>query len=583
MAATFWPSVQRFTAASPRPPLPPPVSVFGKDFLEGAAEEITSTPTPESQPTGPKGVRFGNNLVRHTGPADNYYDRVYVTPTAIEAGIILAEQVFTVTIFNAFRAGSIDWTNFVSSFTVADGVTFETPVPPPTITIPALGAAVRTITIDQNGSPTVSGSFDLTILDPDITPLGPRITVMGIRSVVFPFQPERPVRESLRAVTDTLESLDGTQQRRALRRNLRSTYRYNFDLIEDDKRRYDSLIFDFQGSVVGVGVITEAVDLLADLSPGESLLTVSDTSDTSLAVGGLVLIWESSDSFVPLQVDSFTANTITLTTTLSQSFSAGALVMPLRNSILQERVVGNRYRSADRRVAICEFLVTNNEPDLEVAPSALGFDTYTPPGGSERILLDDPNIVLQPTIQERVFRNTIVLDNAIGAPEIFTENEVSRPETVKTFRTQSRSALRRLRRFLHTVRLAQVSFYLPTGGRDLRPAVDINPTDMSIVVAGLDYVNHVRSRQPKNIIRVRKFDGTFGGPYFVTDAVESAGNSQLNIDMPTGITATVAEIERIEYVEKVHGTSDQIDIIHEDTNGKALCSIPVMASLEDDS
>jgi hypothetical protein len=49
-----------------------------------------------------------------------------------------------------------------------------------------------------------------------------------------------------------------------------------------------------------------------------------------------------------------------------------------------------------------------------------------------------------------------------------------------------------------------------------------------------------------------------------------------------GVTATVEQVERVEYIQKVRIDADRVSIRHIDSNGKAIISMPVRAVLEED-
>ena len=108
--------------------------------------------------------------------------------------------------------------------------------------------------------------------------------------------------------------------------------------------------------------------------------------------------------------------------------------------------------------------------------------------------------------------------------------------------------------------------------------------DQAIDVRAVDYVDSVQERQPRNVIRLVKTDGTLSDPKVVTgSSTPSAGTERLSIASDNvGVTATISEIERLELVEKVRIDSQRITIRHESATGNAVVDFPVVTVLEED-
>lgn len=502
--------------------------------------------------------------------SEQWFDKVYVLPLSIDAGIILSEQTADITLYSSYKTEDRTWTTY-SDASLGAGVSLDTS-PPPSVVFPPHSGATRTLTISLNGPPTINGTADFTF-DGGIGVIS--VTVTGTRSVLFPFEPETPIEETLEFLTDVLRSRNGKEQRRALRKNPRQIL--EFDILTDgqDRRLLENLIFDGQDRAFGVPLWYEPTALTVAAIATDLTITVEETTSRDFRVGGLAVLWNSPFDYEALEVSAVTSTTITFASALQGNFSVGTRVMPVVSAHMvgtpgQTRWVRNLQKN---RV---KFRVIDNDVDIA---STTGFSTY-----SSRVLLDDANVVDGNTVSESWSRTIHVLDNGTGTPYQATDQAVSRKGSSKGFVTSNLADLLNVRELLHHLKGRAISFYLPTFFPDFVPDAAIGSADASIDVEAVNYVDSVQSRQPRNIIRVVKTDGTASDPKLVTSATApSAGVERLSISPDTvGITAAVADVERIEYIEKVRIDTDQIKITHYDGKGGASCLFPVITVLEED-
>lgn len=242
---------------------------------------------------------------------------------------------------------------------------------------------------------------------------------------------------------------------------------------------------------------------------------------------------------------------------------------------LQNRAILNLQNDRVR------FVITDN--DIDIA-DASAFNTYQPPGGRERVLLDDPNFVDEAGVEESWNRPLEIVDSKTGIIVQFSDQDVSRKVTAKGFATVTREGLQNVRNLLHALRGRAVSFYLPTFYPDFQVNTDVVSSDQVFDVDDVQYVSAVRNRQPRNIVRLHKFDGTATSPKLITgSSVPAPGTERLSIAPDTvGETATVAEIQRLEIIEKVRLDRDDIVIRHFDALGTAQVRAPIRTVLEED-
>jgi len=173
------------------------------------------------------------------------------------------------------------------------------------------------------------------------------------------------------------------------------------------------------------------------------------------------------------------------------------------------------------------------------------------------------------------------IDGETGVRQIESDWDRHKRGHAFTLRAQGLQAGWELRQLLHALHGRRVSFYVPRGSDDLFVVSNILAASNTIDVAFCGYTQFVRNRQPKNVIRLTKTDGTVLVRTIIGSSVSSPTVEQLEVDVnwPLG-TITPAEVERIEYVEKVRLDDDDVRIEY-DTGGQvARMFSPITVVLE---
>lgn len=498
-----------------------------------------------------------------------FFEKMYLLPRTIDTGIVLSDQVFTIDIYSSYKNDDRSWSAYDDS-SAGQGVALDS-FPPSTVVFGPHSGATRTLTVSLDGPPAINGTLDFTFDVPGLL----QIPIVGTRSVLFPFEPEQPISESLEFLTDILVMRSGKEQRRALRKNPRVVYEYEVKTDEADRRLLENLIFNGQDRAFGVPVWFEATSLEADIAISDTTITVGSTAGSDYRAGGLAVVWTDAFTFEALQIASFTSTTITFSSPFLTATSAGARVMPVHSAYMNKTVRQTRHLN-NLQTNRLKFRIINNDVDIA---STAAFNSY-----NSRVLLDGPNAVPGSTMNETWNRNIKIIDNGTGSPTQFTDQDVSRHGSSKGFVSTSRSEVQDIRNLLHALKGRATSFYLPTFFADFEAVADVGPTDAVIDVSAVDYVDSVQQRQARNIVRITKTDGTQSDPLLVTGSSKpSVGVERLSVaPLTAGITAVVADIDRIEYIEKVRMNTDRIKIRHFDANGSAIVTFPVMSVLEED-
>lgn len=500
----------------------------------------------------------------HANPHDTWFELIHVLPRGIVLGLITADDVVDVEIYNAWRVEPRVFSAFVNG--AGEGVFF--------LNLPSLPATIQeqdSLDLDLQ----VLAGVGPPIVDADLEYVFDVVTILeGIsleRAVIFPFEPEAPVIERLSFLTDVLSKRVGKEQRVSLRAFPRQSFDMSFRLEGHERRLFESIVFDAQARPLGVPVWFEPALLTAAVSPGNTVLPVDSTNFADHRAGSFVILFESTKKF-EVQTTSVVAPTsITVGSPLLGSFPVGTRVMPVRICFASANWRGSKAMR-NSQLSRVTLDVLDNEVDLSDATPFLTF--------AGKVLLDEPNWS-EGQLGEAWERDTERLDSETGLFVSVSDWDVSRRSHQKTFFSRTRQRLWQVRRLLHHLRGMQTSFYIPTFYDELVPVADIGAGASTVDVENVGYSKFVASRQARNVVQVVKTDGTKLGPVTVTGAVElSADVERLTVTPTWSGAATVAEVLRVEYLEKVRMDSDEATIEHASALGEASIKIPVKAVLD---
>jgi hypothetical protein len=100
-------------------------------------------------------------------------------------------------------------------------------------------------------------------------------------------------------------------------------------------------------------------------------------------------------------------------------------------------------------------------------------------------------------------------------------------------------------------------------------------------VKHVGYTQFVRQRQPKNVIRISFVSGAAALFRVITNsAIFDSTRETLTLNANWPATYTVAEIDRIEYVEKVRIDTDDITLDFDENGNVCRVPLPLLAVFE---
>jgi hypothetical protein len=514
-------------------------------------------PGPAPTPRVPNKI---NGLYVENLQLSPWFEMMHVQPKSIDEGRILATVNVPMSVHNAYRRTPINWTAFVNGGGIGTSLTGSTP--PQTIR-PQTSVTDLIYIIETDGVPVVDDELEFVFSDSSTI----LVPVEFSRLFYFDWFPEEGYSEELGFLTEIMTSKDGTEQRHALRRYPRQKFRMEFREDGAELTRLLHTLLGRAGATWGIPLWHEATVLSASAAALDTVINVGSTDYRDFRTLGVAVIFQERGILDIMQIDSFTANTITAVNPLVNAYPKGTLVMPVRVAKTGGAQRGSRWPRRAARLSL-EFTVEDVAQDLA--------DTAGWPTLNSKVLIDDGNALGRSgTVREEVNADIVVLDPEIGSRAQFDFALLSRYVTRKSWYPSGIQKLWEIRQLLHALRGRQTSWYLPADRDNLVLTQDISlgANTFTIENAGVSYVAGVSSHE---YVRVTETDGTQTTKKMLSSAASLDGLSEtVTVDgtWPAGIL--IADVQRMEIIHKVRFNSDKIQIRYERGRPGARVTAPV--------
>jgi hypothetical protein len=304
---------------------------------------------------------------------------------------------------------------------------------------------------------------------------------------------------------------------------------------------------------------------------GDLTINVGSTADADYRVGGLVAIFSDAETFDVQTLASSTSTTLTFENAILDSYAVGVTVAPLRTSNMSRNVSASRFISADQEMQV-SFRVLDNDSNLA---DITGWNTY-----NSKVMLDSCNVIRGSSLSESYIRDIVVIDNETGMTSQDSPWAMGKRGYPLTLRANSQAEVWDLRQLMHHLGGRQVSFYVPTFGKDLIATSPLGTASQDLIITNIGYTQFVTERQPRNHIWVRLLDGTTYQREITASVATSDTLETLTVDSNWGADIALADIDRISYLEEVRYNSDEIKIEHTRGERQVYFSAPVISTFD---
>lgn len=493
-----------------------------------------------------------------------WFEIAHLLPRVVQdVGNLITEQTINCELYNADRRNAIT----VSSITDNLGVGFTViGVPPTPFDIASQRSLLFSIKVLQQGDLLIEGDYTLHLSTGETY----TIYIIGSRIVLFPIRPEAPLKEHLIFQTKILSATSIAEQRIANRAMPRGMFEFR---IKEDRTMAETILFDRQSKMLAVPAWHEPSFLTSAGAVDDFTIYVDTTEYGNFYVGGYAIIFTDKYSFDALKIESLTSTSITFGSGLTLIHAVNTQVMPLMTAFAEPTTPMVKAIYNDQILNI-KFHVDATPNDIA---SVAAFSAY-----NGKAFLDDPNYLPDKQIQEALRTKIYVLDNLTGDRTQFAIQTRALRHSRKGFRTNTRQALWELRQLLHALKGQQVSFYIPTFSKDLVPNTTLIVSNSTFTMDNIGYTTNVDGRWSRKVFRMHLKDGTILTRTIQNASEVSTSVEQLTVDTVWPYNIEPEDIERVEFIEKVRFSTDDMVITHINALGQAYCVIPTVEVIDDD-
>lgn len=514
-------------------------------------------------------------LVDHAGcaedkltPAFDWFEKFHVIPGGFFLGNVITTQQIGVVVYSAYRLEYHYWQAFINN--AGSGVTLLNTPTLPYLFSPQTGLNNLILEVSPNGPPNVNTTLDFVFDSGVISP-----PIVFQRLVLWSARPELPYVELLEFLTAILTHKDGTEQRVSRRLSPRQAFEWTIKMDPGRERaKLHNLLFDWQSRVFGVPVWRQSTFPTSAITAGAFTINVRSTAYADWReTPGLALIFDpisGTSDVLEVAVGGITGTTLTFINAVQNNYTTRALVCPLRTGRIVGGVGGRRY-STDAAELQVRFEVLDSAVDL----ASLAAWTTTL---NSKVVIDDGNAI-QGSMGENFEREVVVLDNGSSIPIFDSPWAKGKRGSTKTFWCKTRQREWEIRQLWYALRGRQVSFYLPTFGKDLVPSAQLLSGSNTLTIENVGYDRYIQERRPYHLIRVH-FVNPANPPLIrqITGSSEvSAAQENLSLNATWPATYQPSDVERIEYLELVRADSDSIRFEYAEGEKTCRVRLPVMS------
>jgi hypothetical protein len=527
-------------------------NVTGGLALPATTERGIILSSPAAAPSSPEPPDLGvgtTYVAALQEPVGQYwFEKMHSLPQFFELGNILATITRDIEVYSSYREEQQDFNTATNNAGV--GVAFINLPSLPTTINPQTGLVFQ-VQVQTSGPPNIEGTLDL---DFDFDNLSLPIT--GKRVVMFPYEPETPIRETLEWKTSILTSINGKEQRMSLRKNPRQLLEFMLRVEEGDTRRkLQTLLFGWQPGVFGIPIWFEAryLDVTANVS--DTTIYV-DTRFADFRTQSLAIVWRDDEYFDALEVNSMTDSSLTFSSPITKQFLAGqTLVMPLRVGLVDSNIPIQRYAVNLEDIS---FMVTIQDNDSDIG------DTSDFPSYNSKVLLSEPNRMPGNSLPASFERDIIRIDNELGPAVQSSDWLAPNFMTEKGFFCRSLERKWQVRKLVHALRGSQVTFYLPTFYQDLELADDLSNTSDLMDIVNIGYSTYIDGQSPADHVQIELADGTFLRRQIIAAEAISESIERLTVDSAWTSDVAKEDVTKVTYLRTARIADDRVTLVHSD-------------------
>ncbi|MBP8110717.1 MAG: hypothetical protein KAY00_00050 [Agitococcus sp.] len=354
-----------------------------------------------------------------------------------------------------------------------------------------------------------------------------------------------PIIERLEWRTDVLLAYNGSEQRIALRQTPRRYFEFGFlvpTLLE--RQKLEAAISANGSQSWDLPIWTDSTPCTSAVSNGD-VVVYADTVGRDFVAGGKALLLATNGNTLIINISTFTATQLNLSSAVVGAWPIETAVIPLRTAYLEQNQQISRF-TASAIYGVVRFLCddisewpTTTETEYRDYPVLT-----TPSNWSQDLTLDYQ-------------RKMQIVDFGVGG--IYRDDESSLPVFVQShhFVLDSRQKITDFRKFLYSRRGRLNALWIPTFMPDLS-FVALSSTALDITNIG--YTTLYNQTINRRDIRIELTNGNVYYRRIVASTVISGTVERLTLDSVLGVSVTAADVEKISFMMFGRLDTDAIEL-----------------------
>lgn len=354
-----------------------------------------------------------------------------------------------------------------------------------------------------------------------------------------------PIIERLEWRTDVLLAYNGSEQRIALRQTPRRYFEFGFlvpTLLE--RQKLEAAISANGSQSWDLPIWTDSTPCTSAVSNGD-VVVYADTVGRDFVAGGKALLLATNGNTLIINISTFTATQLNLSSAVVGAWPIETAVIPLRTAYLEQNQQISRF-TGSAIYGVVRFLCD----DISEWPTTTETEYRDYP-----VLTTSSNWSQDLTLDYQ--RKMQIVDFGVGG--IYRDDESSMSVFIQShhFVLDSRQKITDFRKFLYSRRGRLNALWIPTFMPDLS-FVALSSTALDITNIG--YTTLYNQAINRRDIRIELTNGNVYYRRIVASAVISGTVERLTLDSVLGVSVTAADVEKISFMMFGRLDTDAIEL-----------------------
>ena len=493
--------------------------------------------------------------------AEDYFDRIHLTPIALALGNVVSELTREVFVWNAWRTASQTLTALRLEGDA--GSTLTAPAALPLVLRP-LQERELTLTVGLDGPPVIDAVAVLSFADGATWSI--RIDGLRLQAWTLPPNWSEPLTETLAWLTDVQVAVAGTVTRTPLREAPHRSWEFAVLADRVERRWVEHALFDWTARVWALPVFVDTTRLGVALAAGTVEIPV-DTAGLDFAVGSLAMLWRDVATYELVEVAQITNGRMSLRAPTRRAWPVGTRLIPCRTARMTDAPELRRH--TDRLMSTqLRFEATEpcDWPPALPATRYRGFPVLEHRPDETR----DPSAILA--------RRFDLLDGDVGRTQVDDASGLVWTTQSHAWRLVGRAERAGHRGLLYGLQGRAEALWLPTWTDDLDVTETIGETALTLTVAACGVSRSLRQQAGRRHVRIELVDGAVFYRAIEASSELTLANGdlaeRLRLDAALGRTITPERVRLVSWLALVTLAGDTVELRHHaDSDGLLDCAV----------